>query len=170
MLVIIAAYDKNKLIGNKGKLPWSIPSDLENFKKITLGGLLIMGRKTYESIGRPLPNRFTIVISKTKDFFQKDCACVKSFEEALSLAGELSLTKTSKKDIYVCGGSKVYEEALPYADKMIITHVDGSFEGDTFFPDFDYSDYILEKSVERNEKTDSSSYRINTYLKKSKFL
>ena len=78
MIQIIVAYDKNRVIGNKGNLPWSIPSDLRHFKEITLGGVLIMGRKTYESIGKPLENRFTIVISKTKNFSFENCGALES--------------------------------------------------------------------------------------------
>ena len=101
MIQIIVAYDKNRVIGNKGNLPWSIPSDLRHFKEITLGGVLIMGRKTYESIGKPLENRFTIVISKTKNFSFENCVTVSSFSAKIvsKLYASTEILLSSKRSL-----------------------------------------------------------------------
>lgn len=120
MINIIVAMDKNGLIGAGGKLPWHLPSDLRFFRDTTLGQIVVMGSKTYESIGRPLPNRINMVLS-TKT------GC--TIDRALSLA--------EGNDIFVIGGANVYEQFLPIADRLIITHIDAEFEGDTYFPSID---------------------------------
>lgn len=167
MIQIIVAYDKNRVIGNKGNLPWSIPSDLRHFKEITLGGVLIMGRKTYESIGKPLENRFTIVISKTKNFSFENCITVSSFSEALLNAKKIINEKKLKDDIFVCGGNQVYQEALPYVGRIIATEIDGVFEGDVFFPQISEKDFYVSDTSEIIQDG-NISYKILTYKKKSK--
>ena len=131
MIFLIAAMDKNRVIGNAGKLPWRLPADFAYFKATTLGHPVIMGRTTFESIGRPLPGRKNIVLTRG-DFTHEGVVVAHSFDEARTLA-------EGDGDVFVIGGSKVYEEALPHADRLYITFVEGDFAGDTFFPEVDWS-------------------------------
>ncbi|MEG2018162.1 MAG: dihydrofolate reductase [Clostridium sp.] len=136
MISLIVAYGNNKVIGNLGKMPWDIKGELKRFKELTTGNVVIMGRRTYEYIGRPLPDRMNIVISNTKEYNEVNVKTAKSLEEAIRMAGN--------KDIYISGGSRVYEEALPMVEKMYITEVDITVDGDTYFPKFDESKFIKE--------------------------
>jgi len=136
MIALIVAYAKNRVIGNKGCIPWKIKGEQKRFKELTTGNVVIMGRRSYEEIGRPLPNRTTIVISGTKNFDEENCMTAKSVAEAIELAGD--------RDIYISGGARVYEEALPLVEKMYITEIDMEVEGDTYFPDFDKMQFVKE--------------------------
>ena len=138
MIGLIVAYDKNRVIGNKGRIPWRIKGEQLRFKNLTTGNVVVMGRRSYEEIGRPLPNRLTIVVSSTKCFDEENVITVKSIEEAIE--------KAEGKDVFISGGARIYEEALPLCDKLFITEVDGEFEGDTFFPKFDERKY--EKTID----------------------
>ena len=138
MIGLIVAYDKNRVIGNKGRIPWRIKGEQLRFKNLTTGNVVVMGRRSYEEIGRPLPNRLTIVVSSTKCFDEENVITVKSIEEAIE--------KAEGKDVFISGGARIYEEALPLCDKLFITEVDGEFEGDAFFPKFDEQKY--EKTID----------------------
>lgn len=129
MKALIVAYDRNRLIGKNGKMPWYIDGELRRFKELTTGNTVIMGRKTLEAIGKPLSNRVNIVISKDKSF--DGCIMVRSFKEALDTAEKLG------KNIYIAGGGTVYKASLDIVDKMYITEIDAEFDGDTYFPGFD---------------------------------
>ena len=131
MIAIIAAYIKNRVIGKDGKIPWNIEGEQRRFKELTLGNTVIMGRRTYEEIGRPLPDRKNIVISGTKTF--AGCINVRSFEEALAVAGN--------DNVYISGGSDIYRQSLSIVEKMYITEIEAEIEGDTFFPKFDESKF-----------------------------
>lgn len=133
LIALIAAYDRNRVIGNKGKIPWSIPGEQGRFRDLTIGNVVIMGRRTYEEIGRPLPGRTTVVVSKTASFTAENCHTASTLDEALKIAGE--------RDVFISGGAALYAEALPFCEKLYITEIDGEFEGDTFFPIFDESLY-----------------------------
>lgn len=140
MLGLIVAYAKNRVIGNKGMIPWRIKGEQLRFKELTTGNIVIMGRRSYEEIGHPLPNRETIVVSSTKNFDQEHCVTVKSLKEAIELVGD--------KTAYISGGARLYEEALPLVDKLYITEVELEPEGDTFFPEFDES--LYEKTIDQH--------------------
>jgi len=127
MISIIAAVSKNGVIGVDNKLPWDLPEDLKRFKELTTGNVVIMGRKTYESIGKPLPNRINIVITRNKDFFVSGVLTANSLDSALLKAG-------GNKDIFIIGGGEIYEQSMGFADKLYITEVDMEVEGDTKFP------------------------------------
>ena len=127
MISIIAAVSNNGVIGVDNKLPWDLPEDLKRFKELTTGNVVIMGRKTYESIGKPLPNRINIVITRNKDFFVPDVLTANSLNSALLKAG-------GNKDIFIIGGGEIYEQSMGFADKLYITEVDMEVEGDTKFP------------------------------------
>ena len=138
MIGLIVARSKNNVIGKNGQIPWRIKGEQKQFKELTTGNVVIMGRKSYEEIGRPLPNRMNIVVSGTVNDTGENLATVKSLKEALELAG-------TEKDVYVSGGYRLFLEALPIVDKMYITEVDITVEdGDTFFPEFDPEEFELE--------------------------
>lgn len=136
MIALIVAFAKDQVIGNKGRIPWKIKGEQKRFKELTTGNVVIMGRRSYEEIGKPLPNRSTIVISSTKNYDGENCMTAKSVAEAIEMAGE--------RDIYISGGARVYEEALPLVEKMYITEVDLEVDGDTYFPPFDKEQFIKE--------------------------
>ena len=161
MFALIAAYDKNKVIGNKGRIPWSIKGEQRRFRELTTGNVVLMGRRTYEEIGRPLPNRFNIVISTTRNFDDENCRTVKSLSEAVEYAGSYELT--AGKDIFVAGGSRLYRESVELADTLYITEIDAEFEGDAYFPEFDES--LFEKTLE--ERVEGTvPYTYVTYRRK----
>ncbi len=132
-VVIVAAIGRNGVIGVDGGLPWRIPEDLARFKKMTMGHALVMGRTTFESIGRPLPGRSNIVLTHRPDWDQPGVDKAGSLEEALAIA------EARGQDVYIAGGADVYEQALPIADAMELTEVDAAPDGDTFFPPVDWS-------------------------------
>ena len=109
MIALIAAFDQNRVIGKEGHIPWKIRGEQKRFKDLTTGNIVIMGRRSYEEIGRPLPGRVTIVISSTKTFSAENVYTVHSLHEALAMAGD--------RNIYISGGARLYEEALPFAEK-----------------------------------------------------
>jgi len=127
---IIVALADNRVIGSKNQLPWKLSSDLKHFKEVTMSKPIIMGRKTYESIGRPLPGRKNIVLTTIKHFAIPGCEVVNNFDDALTAAGDAD-------EVFVIGGATIYNEALPHADKLFMTHIHAEVEGDTFFPDWD---------------------------------
>ena len=120
----------------KGCIPWKIKGEQKRFKELTTGNVVVMGRRSYEEIGNPLPNRTTIVVSRTKEFRGENCYTVGSLQEAIALAGNI--------DVFISGGAVLYEEALPIVDKMYITEIEAMIDGDTYFPKFDENDFIKE--------------------------
>lgn len=142
MIALIVARSKNNVIGKNGCIPWQIPGEQSQFKELTTGNLVIMGRKTYEEIGHPLPGRKTIVLSTTKRFQGPDLATTASLKEALELAAKGFAHP--EQNIYIAGGYSLYKEALPLVDAMYITEVQIKVSGgDTFFPDFDPAGFYL---------------------------
>ena len=135
MIALIVAMSKNRVIGNNGTIPWKIKGEQELFKELTTGNVVIMGRRTYESIGHPLPNRTNVVISSKGNY--KDVYNFRTLEEAINYFGD--------KDIYISGGSKLYEESIPYVDKMYITEIDKYINGDTYFPNFNKNDFHISR-------------------------
>lgn len=131
MIHLIVAKSENNVIGHNNQLIWHLPNDLKHFKEITTGHPIIMGRKTFESIGRALPNRKNIVITRNKDYKIEDVEIAYSLEEAIGKA------KKTDENIFIIGGGKIYEQAMIFADILEITEVHEQFEGDTFFPEID---------------------------------
>jgi dihydrofolate reductase len=126
---IIAAIAENNVIGKDNKLIWHLPADLKHFKELTSGHHIIMGRKTWESIGKkPLPDRTSIVITRDKNYKAEGCILVHSLDEALAAAKE-------QEEVFVIGGAEIYKQAMDKADKLYITRVHHKFDGDTFFPE-----------------------------------
>lgn len=131
-LSIIVAVAENGVIGHNNQLIWHLPEDLKMFKRLTSGHPIIMGRKTFESIGKPLPNRTSIIITKNPEFQIEGCITVHSLEEAIEAANEIE-----ENEAFIIGGAEIYRLALPFADTIYLTEVHHSFEGDTFFPAID---------------------------------
>ncbi|MBR6800318.1 MAG: dihydrofolate reductase [Eubacteriaceae bacterium] len=154
MIALVVAYDKNKAIGKDGKMPWNIPGELKRYRELTTGHTIIMGRKTYEAVGYPLPNRTNIVISSTLTHLD-GCIIARSFDEAIRLAGD--------DDIFISGGAEVYRQSLDIVEKMYITIIDAEYEADTFFPDFDESLFDVEYSETYYEE---EKYTYLTYTRK----
>lgn len=152
MITIIAAVAKNNVIGRANDLPWYLPADLKRFKELTTGHTVIMGRKTFESIvarlGRPLPNRRSIVVSSQVDYAPVGVEVAHSFEEAIKLAAS---------DGFVIGGAALFASALPLAQRLELTEVDGDVDGDVFFPEFDRSQWH-EVTREAHQKDDPGGY------------
>lgn len=144
VICIIAALTKDRVIGKGGKLPWHISEDLKNFKRLTSGNTVVMGRRTFESIGRPLPNRNNVVLSSSMPPTEGVDVC-RTFEAAMQVA------KSHGKDVFVIGGARVYRDALPFAEKMYLSWVKGDYEGDTYFPEFDESEWEVERREDRGE-------------------
>ena len=143
----IVAMSENKVIGRDGKLPWEIPEDLQFFRLMTNGHVMIMGRKTYEAIGRPLPNRTSIIITRNEDYKVKGCIVVSTLDEAMAIA------KAKEKDeIFIIGGGEIFKLAMPIVDKLYLTLVKATIAGDAYFPD--YSEFKNE--VSRRESRDGN--------------
>ena len=135
-LHLIVAHARNGVIGKENKLPWYLPEDLKNFKRTTLGKPVIMGRKTWESLGRPLPGRRNIVITRQKDYQAEGATVVTSLDEALEAVKEVPVA-------FVMGGAQVYKEALPKVEVAHITYINADFEGDAFFEPLSDNEWTL---------------------------
>jgi dihydrofolate reductase len=147
-IIIVAAYAQNRVIGKDNDLVWHLPKDLKHFKELTLGHPMIMGRKTFESFGKPLPGRTSIIITRDRHYQQESCIVVHSLEEAVNEAKKLD------DQIYIAGGAEIYKQALPITDIMYLTEVKASPEGDTFFPEFSANEWqeTARKSFNKDEK------------------
>lgn len=132
---IIVAMSRNGIIGRDNAIPWNIPADMDRFRELTLGHALIMGRKTFESIGRPLPGRRNIVVSRQADYVAEGVVVAGSLPEALLLAG-------GEGEIFICGGGEIYEQALPLAGRIYLTLIDCDIDGDTGFPFIRQDDFV----------------------------
>ncbi|MCJ7740425.1 dihydrofolate reductase [Candidatus Microgenomates bacterium] len=135
---IIAAIGSNRELGLKNKLLWHIPEDMERFKQITLGHPVIMGRTTYESIGKPLLGRTNIIVTRDNNYKAVGCLIAHSLEEAIEIAKEMPAVAKAMagKKIFIIGGGQIYGQGIKYADKLYLTIVKGKFEADTYFPDY----------------------------------
>lgn len=147
---IIVAAAQNRAIGRNNKLLWHIPEDLKRFRKLTLGHPVIMGQKTFESIGRPLPKRTNIVLSKNRYFLAHGCIVCHSFNQAVKIAKQ-----KDNQEIFIIGGGEVYRQAIGIADKLYLTLVQGSYEADTFFPDYSQFQKVIRQ---RKGKAKDISY------------
>ena len=155
MISLIVAYANNNVIGNKGCIPWNIKGEQKRFRELTTGNVVIMGRRSYEEIGKPLPNRTTIVVSNTKNYNGENCFTAKSLDEAIKMAGD--------RNIFISGGARLYEESLAIVEKMYITEIDCDIEGDTYFPAFDKEQFVKEIDEVVNGEI---PYTYVTYTKK----
>lgn len=162
MIIIIAATAENNALGKNNDLIWHLPADLKRFKKVTSGYPIIMGRNTFESIGKPLPNRITVIVTRNKNYSQDGCLVANSLEDAIDLV------KSSEK-LFIIGGAQIYKEAMDkqLADQLDITLVHDTFEADVYFPEIDTTiwDEVSRENKNADEKN-KYNYSFITYKKK----
>lgn len=160
IISIIAALADNMVIGNKNSLPWKLSADMEYFKKTTLGKPIIMGAKTFESIGMALPNRKNIILSHDKNYRAKGCVVVTSIEQALEEVGE-------DEEVMIAGGASVYKQFLPLANRLYLTFIHYDFEGDAYFPEFDINQWKEIKRIDKKpDKKNLYSYSFVIFERK----
>ena len=152
IISLIAAMNKKRVIGKNGSLPWKLPEDLRRFKRLTLEHPIIMGRKTFEAIGRPLPGRTNIVLTRDMSYQSPGCTVVHYQDEALARA-----ENTKSDEVFIIGGAEIYAQFLPRADKMYLTFVEHDGEGDARFPEFDADEWIETERIE-NKKDEAHAY------------
>jgi len=159
-LSLIWAMDQNRLIGKQDALPWKLPADMQWFRKHTMNKPILMGRKTFESIGKPLPKRINIVLSRQKNLKIEGCIVVQSLDEAKAAV-------PSADEIMVIGGAEIYALLLPQADQLYITHIDEIFEGDAWFPTYDLAAWQLvqDESHQADEKN-TYNYRFEIWQRR----
>jgi len=138
-VAMILAMDKNKLIGKEGGMPWHIPGEMAYFKEVTMGKPIIMGRKTYDSIGRPLPGRANIVVTRNTKWSADGVVVVGSLKEAIDLAAQLA--DAAVEEVMIIGGANLCREAMPITERVYLTYIDHAYEGDTYFDSFNWSDW-----------------------------
>ncbi len=142
MISIVVAVSENQVIGKDNRLLWRLSNDMKFFKNLTMGGVLIMGRKTFESIGKALPGRVNIVITRQKNLLPEDVISADSIDEALNKA------KTLSKEIFIIGGGEIYKQTIEHAERIYLTRVHTNIEGDTFFPELDTMRWRLSSKEE----------------------
>ncbi len=159
-ITLIAAFDKNQAIGIQGDLPWHLSSDLKNFKKLTTGNTIVMGRKTYDSIGRALPHRKNIVLTRNTKWKKADVITINNVNEIYEVC-------SNEKEIFIIGGAEIYNEFIDIATKMILSYVDVEINNaDAFFPTFELGTWpIINKSKQIKEENDDYFYRIIEHLR-----
>jgi dihydrofolate reductase len=158
---LIVAMAQNRVIGRDNKMPWHLSADLKRFRAITMNCPILMGRKTFESIGRPLDGRANLILSKQENYQPQGCHVFQSLESALETA------KTLGDELFIIGGATLYEITLPLAQRLYLTQIQTEFDGDTFFPEFNLNDWneIACEQIDNDEKADFS-YRFLTLEKK----
>ncbi len=157
ILSMIVAHANNRVIGKDNDMPWHLPADLAYFKKITLGKPIIMGRKTYESIGRPLPGRRNIVISRDAAYQAAGIETVTSVQDAIALVNEV-------EEVMVIGGGAIYSHCLPVATRLYITHINAEIDGDTQFPEYDAENDWHKVSSDVRLADDNNAYDLDFCL------
>lgn len=151
IISLVVAMAKNRVIGFKGDMPWRMPVDLQHFKRVTMGKPIIMGRKTFDSIGKPLPGRRNVVISRQASLSISGCEVFNSLDTALDALSD-------EPEVMIIGGGNVYQQAMPTVEKLYVTLIDAEPEGDTFFPAWNESEWreISREQCEKDEKNDYS--------------
>jgi dihydrofolate reductase len=163
------AIAENDVIGSNNKLLWHLPADLKYFRQLTTNNIIVMGRKTYESIGKPLPNRTNIVISRNAEYALEGCFTVTSVEKAIEKAAELFVQNetTNSQKIFIIGGAQIYKLSMPLADKLYVTEVKAHFEGDTFFDPILKSDWKEISRIAHNaDEKNNYKYDFVVYQRK----
>lgn len=157
---MIAAMAKGRVIGLNNKMPWHLPAELQLFKRATLGKPIVMGRNTFESIGRPLPGRLNIVLSRQVDYQPEGVTVVASLEEAKQAAGDV-------EELMIIGGATIYQQCLTEADRLYLTHIDLEVAGDTWFPDYEqYEWQELEQESYPADENNPHNYRFSLLQRK----
>ena len=160
-LSLICAMDQNRLIGKDNTLPWHLPADLAFFKRTTIGKPILMGRKTFQSIGRPLPGRQNIIITRDKSFNAEGCDVVNTIDQALKLC-------VQQEDIMLIGGASLYEQTITQADYLYVTEIHHQFEGDTWFPALHSEDWLID--LQEDFKADEKNNYAYSFIKYSREL
>jgi len=156
---IIVAVAKNNVIGKDNQLIWHLPVDLRRFKCLTMNHFILMGRKTYQSIGKALPGRTSVIITKQKNFVAENCWIVHSIENAIKLAKDDS-------EIFIIGGDSIYRQSIEYVNKIYLTKVDADFDGDVYFPEIDFSKWsLVESQTFQPDDKNKYPYKFLTYQK-----
>ncbi len=159
LLSLICAMDKNRLIGNNNELPWHLPADLALFKKNTMGKPIIMGRKTFDSIGRSLPGRQNIVITSNPSWSTEGCDAANSVDQALALV-------KNADEVMLIGGASLYQQTIERADMLYLTLINHTFSGDTWFPEFDLQQWtVVEETFFDSNETNSHSFSFIKYIR-----
>ena len=157
MLSGLVAMDKNRLIGKDNDLPWRLPADLAYFKKVTMGHPIIMGRKTFEAIGKPLPGRRNIIVTRNEQYKQPGC-------EVLYSIGDIYKVGDGIEEVFVIGGAEIFKEVLPMMDRLYVTYIDEEFEGDTYFPNINDNEWrIISEEPGITDKKNPYHYRFVVY-------
>ena len=159
MISLIVAHDPNRVIGKDNELPWHLPEDLAYFKKMTMGKAMVMGRKTYESIGRPLPGRLSIVITRNPDYKAEGVVVVNNLEDGIEKAKEYA------PEVMIIGGAEIFKLVMEVADRLYITLIQDEFEGDTFFPAYE-DDWVLKSTSDEIISKNGTAFVYQVYDKK----
>lgn len=158
MISLLWAMDKNRAIGLNNQLPWHLPEDLKYFKRVTMGKPIAMGRKTYESIGRPLPGRENIVITRSQGVTIEGCTVIHDVKDLL---------KREDEELFVIGGAEIFKEIMPYADRLYITEIREVFEADTFFPEINMDNWeLIESTPGIKDEKNPYTYEFFVYQRK----
>lgn len=160
MISLIVVHDLNRVIGKDNKMPWHIPNELAYFKEKTMGKAIVMGRSTFESIGRPLPGRLNIVITRNKSYESEGVTVVHSIEEAIEIANK------HHEEVMIIGGEQIFKEVLPYADLLYITLIQHEYEGDTYFPIYE-KDWEIISTSDQNITDSGIPYTYMLYKRKN---
>ncbi|MFZ4105675.1 dihydrofolate reductase [Flavobacterium sp.] len=160
MIILIAAAAENNALGKDNELLWHLPDDFKRFKQTTSGHYIIMGRKTFESFPKPLPNRTHVIITRQKDYLAEGCIVVNSLEEAIKICPK-------EEEVFIIGGAEIYKQFIENADKIELTRVHSDFEADAFFPEFNASEWSLVFSEKHfQDEKHKFDFTFETYLKK----
>jgi dihydrofolate reductase len=160
MIIMIAAVAENNALGKNNDLLWHLPNDFKRFKEITSGHHIIMGRKTFESFPKPLPNRTHVIISRQKDFSKEGCIVVQDLENALAVCPK-------NQDVFIIGGGEIYKQFLPFADQLDITRVHDSFDADVYFPEIDLEIWQLSsETFQQKDEKHLFDYSFQTFVRK----
>jgi len=159
MRILIAATSQNNALGKDNKIIWHLPDDFKRFKELTSGHHIIMGRKTFESFPKPLPNRTHIVITRQKEYAPEGCIVVNSIEEAFGICPK-------NEDIFLIGGAEIYKLGLPFTDKIELTYINETFEADAFFPEIDFSEWKLtNEEFHAKDEKHAYDFSFQTFLR-----
>ena len=159
MRILIAATSQNNALGKDNKIIWHLPDDFKRFKELTSGHHIIMGRKTFESFPKPLPNRTHVVITRQKNYTPEGCIVVNSIEEAFEICPK-------NEDVFLIGGAEIYKLGLPFTDKIELTFINETFEADAFFPEIDFSEWKLtNEEFHAKDEKHAHDFSFQTYMK-----
>ena len=167
LISLIVAHSSNRVIGIDGQLPWHIPDDLKYFKAITMGKPIIMGRKTFDSIGKPLPGRLNIIITKNTDLTIEECVVVNNLDAAITEAKNYFKTQdTDQEEIFIIGGAQIFKQSMKFVNKIYITEVHADYAGDVFFDELSDNDWIEVSRDLHDSENDKIPFSFVTYCKK----